>query len=124
MKKLRYDISRIIFHGLAVIAVLLFITPLEAAHSDAQTDPAVEWVGGHSSAVAHDDHGDHTDHMALDILQGHCDPGPDCSNSYAVFNSISMTVASSGFHSLVGGVENLSTGRITMRDIPPPKHIS
>jgi len=123
MRKLRCDISNYIFHGLAVIAVLLFVAPLESAHSDVQTDSVVEWSGGHSSADG-DDHGDSNEHSALDILQGHCDPGPDCSNSFAIFNSNVIAVTSSGFHSLVSGIVNLSAGRITTRDIPPPKRIS
>lgn len=124
MRHLRCDISKIIFHGLAVIAVLLFVAPLEAAHSETKIGPAVEWKGGHSLADAHDEHSDINDHNSLDTLQGHCDPGPDCSNSYAVFSSIGMTVVSSGFHSLEGETVNLSTGLITTNDIPPPKHIS
>lgn len=104
-----------------MIAALLFISPLEAGHSEAQSNHSVEWSEGHSSV---DGHGDHDDHSALNTLQGHCDPGPDCSNSYAVFNSNEMTVTSSDFHSLVSDTVNLSTGRITSRDIPPPKRIS
>ena len=124
MRQLRCDISKFILHGLAVIAVLLFVAPLETAHSDVQADLAAELIEGHSSSDGHDDHGHQNDHSALEILQDHCDPRPDCSNSFVVFNSIGMTVATSGFHSLVGGVVNLSTGRITTRDIPPPKRFS
>ena len=123
MRKLRSDIIGYISHGLAVIAVMLFVVPLEAAHSNVRTDPVVDWSGGHLSADGHD-HGDGSVHSASEILQGHCDPGPDCSNSYAVFNSIAMTIASSGFHNLFSGIVNLSAGRITPRDIPPPKRIT
>ena len=121
MRKLRSNISSYIFHGLAVIAVLLFVAPLEASHSDTQTGPAVEWDGGHTSFDTHDDH---EERSAFDILQGHCDPGPDCSNTYAVFNTISMTVSAPVIHRLIGSVVSLSSGRITLRDIPPPKRMS
>lgn len=123
MRKLRSNTSSYIFHGLAVIAVLLFVAPLEAAHSDTQTEPVAEWSGEHSSADGHD-HGDSNEHSSLDILQGHCDPGPDCSNSYAVLNVFGMAVGAPVFHLLIGSVVNLSSGRITLRDIPPPKRIS
>ena len=124
MRKLQRDIFRILSHGLAVIAVLLFVAPLSAEHAETRSDHSVEWSEAHSMADGHEDHSDEHDHSAGDGLQVHCDPGPDCSNSFAVINSISMTVVSSGFRRIVGGIVNVKSGRISKSDIPPPKHIS
>lgn len=118
MSALREVTLQFFSHSLAVMALVIFVLPFDASSTDDRFHFVSDWS---QDSHASEDHHDHDDKA---FPQGHCDPGPDCSNSYAVFNAISMTVAAPVFHRLIGSVVSLSSGRITLRDIPPPKRIS
>ncbi|MDG1430150.1 MAG: hypothetical protein P8L68_13395 [Paracoccaceae bacterium] len=118
MTVLRRNFLKLLSHGLAVIALALFITPLDNAHAEPHVETVAEWTDEHVGVDEHDHHAD-----LEDILE-HCDPGPDCSSSYAFFNSLHTVVAVSRFRQLNREVVGLSTGQIIPKDIPPPKVVS
>ena len=118
MKVSKRDILTILSHGLAVIALLLFIAPIDAAHAEPHAEPTPELVHTHSPSDEHEDHPD------LANIPDHCEPGPDCSNAIAFMSTVEMVLDAVGFNRITNDFVSLSKGQTILYDSPPPRQFS
>ena len=118
MQASKRNILTFLSHGLAVLALLLFIAPIDAAHAEPHSEPSLELPHAHSASDKHDDH------PTFDDILEHCEPGPDCSNTYAFFNSQGVVLASADYSRLPSDFERIFLEQSIPNDSPPPRRVS